>query len=1441
MQIYDKDNDPILDMAVDDNSYRYKELMGDNTLSLMFSMAEFIELPVGCRCEFKGESYFLFLPENFKKNHTRSWDYTLVMYSHQKMLSTTKFKFFTMNGCVVEGRFKLKFSLTATPAEFAQLLVDNMNINDPDGGWTLGVCIEASPVTLDFNHEYCDAALSKMAAAFNTEYDVTVKTISIGPVEKMKDSPIDLEYGYDKGILGGIQRTQYDDSKIITRVYVQGGSDNIDASLYGNDTLLLPKSTQFAKDGVVYASDPSGSYVERANRSGSILDDSLDVSDVKPRWTGTVSSVVAVDDSKSLYDILDNSIPEELDFAASVIEGETMSIIFQSGDLAGKEFDVAYDHNERRFAIVPVTENGYNFPQGALIPAVGDFYAVFHISLPIQYYQSAEAEVMVKTVDALSKGEKPQYTYKWTLDELYAKRNWLAIGGKLDVGYFVLYRDPQFLTVPVSIRIISVKDYVNKPKSPVIEISNNVSSRSFSSVLNTISTQEQVNERTNKEVVSFTRRRFRDAQETMGMLSDALTNFTGSISPISVHAMQIILGDESLQFYYVNSKVAPERVEDGIVYSDSTKRLSIPSGIIQHMTLGINSLSSSHAPSEYRFWDLAGYVSPLLDEANKKYYLYAKVSKTLNTGIYLLSETAIPMESVDGFFHLFVGTLGSELDGERSLVMWYGYSELGPGRFTTDKIVSPSGGTFIDLVNDVIKGNFKFVSGDDVEDVINGVSGIANTGIANAATAQAAANAAASAASAAQTTANTGVANAATANALLADLASDNKLTAIEKQQTKTEWDAIVSEKLKNDTQADAFGVAKTAYGTAYTALNTYITPLLADLTTTSDITGSTFRSTFKAYYDARTDLLNAISTKAKTLADAAQSSVNNIQIGGVNLLSAIPTNYETGSVLTASVVGTTWANVKYASVTRLNIISLLTINSQGVLSFNDSLYNIYLTYFDASGLYTGLSNGWITTSPFVFPTKSKLGITVAFKTNANILPTDIAAAKIKIERGNKATDFTTSPEDVAATQAAAQAAIQAQILETEYLKEAIGGDSTVAGGLALHNIMLVKDALENITGGMSGLSEDIVGMWMKGSYAQAIADAAKAFKAVMDTGVLDKKDGSGHRAFGNFAWNALGDVFMRGLVEVLSGGKIGDFTVESGQIIGRNSSGAEKIRMSTGVLPSISDLQSGTLYTGSFPMADKDVDISGESSAIYSGSDFLEITGAGFNIPYATTAQVTTGQYDAYNFTDPDAIITYEVIATAYVYKDGILYWSGPCDTNFSIAAGYFTVKIRLTLNYELQGPSTCIASYGMDDQSRGIQYTESVARSCFGANGFFSYWSSALYMYFSSTAGFTYRGALNFPGMLAAGSFNNAGTQDSTKRWGNKSSSSNATYTAVGQYRVYHGIGHANFTVNITCLAAGAVGTVVARATNYVDIVIQRNGANYQSAFDIMLVGAN
>uniref|UniRef100_UPI00261E1DDE phage tail spike protein n=1 Tax=Bacteroides sp. TaxID=29523 RepID=UPI00261E1DDE len=130
------------------------------------------------------------------------------------------------------------------------------------------------------------------------------------------------------------------------------------------------------------------------------------------------------------------------------------------------------------------------------------------------------------------------------------------------------------------------------------------------------------------------------------------------------------------------------------------------------------------------------------------------------------------------------------------------------------------------------------------------------------ATAQTTANNAATAASNAQTSANT-------ANTLLSDIANDNKLTPVEKQATKKEWDVIVSEKSGTDTQADVFSVSRTVYDSAYDALNTYITPLLSNLTTTSDITGTTFRTNFKNYYDARTALLNAIAAKAKEIADS--------------------------------------------------------------------------------------------------------------------------------------------------------------------------------------------------------------------------------------------------------------------------------------------------------------------------------------------------------------------------------------------------------------------------------------------------------------------------------------------------------------------------------------------------------------------------------------------
>lgn len=151
--------------------------------------------------------------------------------------------------------------------------------------------------------------------------------------------------------------------------------------------------------------------------------------------------------------------------------------------------------------------------------------------------------------------------------------------------------------------------------------------------------------------------------------------------------------------------------------------------------------------------------------------------------------------------------------------------------------------------------------------------------------AQSSANQAQTDATNAQNSANKAQADATKANQSIADLSNDNLATPNEKLDLKKEWETIVAEKPKNDAQADKFGVSKTTYGTAYNALNTYLTPILASLTTNSVIVGQTMRDTFKTYYSARTDLLNAIASKAKDLADTAQNTADNIAVGTRNLL----------------------------------------------------------------------------------------------------------------------------------------------------------------------------------------------------------------------------------------------------------------------------------------------------------------------------------------------------------------------------------------------------------------------------------------------------------------------------------------------------------------------------------------------------------------------------
>lgn len=721
MKIYNNIDQLIIDIDVDDSSYRHRVIKGDNNIVLKYSLPEHVEIPVGSYCQFQGQRYTLERPEAFKKQHNRRFDYTVTFESNQAKASIWKFR------NPVDGR--LKFSLTATPKEHLQMFVDNMNRRDT--GWTVGECVSGTETLINYDHDFCIDALKRQATTFETEYEIEGKRVSLKKVEYNKNNPLPLAYGCGNGFKSGLGRSNSSDQPPTEILFVQGGSDNIDPSKYGNAELLLPKgqSIQFDgekfenEDGFVpensrsYIVDDLGLSIRRTDKPlFSLAEDSLDASSIYPKRVGWISSVVPVDKDNNFYDFVDKDIPSNLDYEACLIEGETMTVIFQSGMLAGKEFEVKYYHNSvkgqaaRRFEILPQEIDGVTMPNETFKPRQGDSYAVFHCMLPAAYIRDDETktggswDMFRAAVRHLFDNEEQKYSFTGELDGLWAKKDWENIGGRIRLGGYVLFRDENFQREGVLVRITGIKEYINNPHSPTIELSNQTVGDSVSSELKTLKSEEVTVEENYRAAVQFTKRRFRDAKETISMLESALLdNFTNSINPIAVQTMSMLVGDESLQFRFVNNTTSPSAIPDGIEYNNTTRQLTAPAGIIQHLTLGISSLSSEHKVGEYKFWRVQAYSSSYLDDGAKKYYLYIKANKTSQAAEFILSENARKMESEAGVYYFLVGVLNSEYNMERSFVPLYGFTEVLPGRITTDRIVSGNGDSYFDMLENRLK------------------------------------------------------------------------------------------------------------------------------------------------------------------------------------------------------------------------------------------------------------------------------------------------------------------------------------------------------------------------------------------------------------------------------------------------------------------------------------------------------------------------------------------------------------------------------------------------------------------------------------------------------------------------------------------------------------------------------------------------------------------
>ena len=709
-----------IDILPTDESYRYRSIMGEHTLTLYFSLSTYTEIPTGAWCEFANERYTLNQPAKIVKHNTRNFEYTLTMDSEGANLKNYKFR--------NPNDKTLKFPFTASPRYHVQILVDCLNMID--SGWQVGNCIEASEKLVSYSHNNCLEALEMIAKAFETEYEIIGKTIHLHKVEYFKDNPLPLQYGKGKGFKTGVSRNT--EQSRITRLYVQGGERNIDRSKYGNKELLLPKSQEYTYEGVTFVSDDKGLSIaiKNAQNNGFVNEQSLDLSHIYPKRKGTISAVFEVDKAKHFYDFTDTSIPQALNFWDMRINGEKMLIYFESGMLSGREFEVNhYDHTQKRFQLQPKEEDGVTMPNDIFKPAIGDEYSVYNMQMPNAYISDnttksgASWEMMKEACKYLYENRTDLFTFTGDLDGIWAKKKWANIGGRLKMGAYINFSDTEFQRTPVPIRIVGLKEYVNNPYSPQIELSNKVQGHSFASEMRKLKNQEVYFGELNKRTISETKRSWRDAQETIKQIEKAFPEYTKSIVPVTVQTMMALIGNKSTQFDFVVSKDNPIKAPHTLYFDKNSKQINAGSGWLKHFTLGSTDVKPNHSATDYKYWNIPAFVSGRLDDKAKTYYLYIKASKNDETAEFILSENKIDLEQEAGFYHFLYATVNSEYEGERGVAKLNGFTEITGGQIKTDKITSGNGQQYIHLFDDriEIKANLKITDGNktEIKQIIN--------------------------------------------------------------------------------------------------------------------------------------------------------------------------------------------------------------------------------------------------------------------------------------------------------------------------------------------------------------------------------------------------------------------------------------------------------------------------------------------------------------------------------------------------------------------------------------------------------------------------------------------------------------------------------------------------------------------------------------------------
>lgn len=452
IDIYGISGDVICSVLITKDAVSHEELMTSDYIQLSWNDDKTIVLPAGAYIIYQDEKYSLIEPYLPLRENEAEYKYTPQFHSRIMIWDKIPVPLYTYesDGLTIKSR-EMDWDFTGSPAD-AMYMVKQAIKNETGEDWTIQLS-ESLPATITISSQSTSifSNLNNIAEECETEWWTDKKTNTIYLSECKYGTPLKLIVGENVSVPSVSESKDgyytrfyaFGSTRNITQEYDSGQATNhIANKRLGLDPTKYPGGFKDIKghfENGVFTSDlmPGEIFIKTLFFDKIFPSSKLTISDVRARLkyrldnNGNKIKIGGTDDEPvyEQYAIWYFQI-ENFNFdKESIIDGKNLSVSFESGQLAGRDFELKYyDKPEKKNDEADVTtfeiktgdyeiiidESTGNIIPGLsyIIPQNGDQIILFNIIMPSEYVSSAQNELEKELDKAISDASKDNNSYE---------------------------------------------------------------------------------------------------------------------------------------------------------------------------------------------------------------------------------------------------------------------------------------------------------------------------------------------------------------------------------------------------------------------------------------------------------------------------------------------------------------------------------------------------------------------------------------------------------------------------------------------------------------------------------------------------------------------------------------------------------------------------------------------------------------------------------------------------------------------------------------------------------------------------------------------------------------------------------------------------------------------------------------------------------------------